>query len=73
MGSTFKKRLNLFIYLLSPSYIRYGIKGKASKAFLTQDKSGATFLCYLLGELNKLRYRSLIHGFVYLNGTDKDN
>jgi len=35
--------------------VRYGTKGKASKAFLTQDKFGATFLCYLLGQLDKLR------------------
>ncbi|XP_027050305.1 anaphase-promoting complex subunit 1-like [Pocillopora damicornis] len=35
--------------------VRYGTKGKASKAFLTKDKSGATFLCYLLGQLEKLR------------------
>ncbi|XP_068728740.1 anaphase-promoting complex subunit 1-like [Montipora capricornis] len=35
--------------------VRYGAKGKASKAFLTQGYSGATFLCYLLPQLNKLR------------------
>ena len=37
------------------SVIRHGTKGRASKAFITQDKAGASFLCYLLGQLNKLR------------------
>ena len=42
-------------FTLSCFNSRYGTKGKASKAFLTKDKSGATFLCYLLGQLEKLR------------------
>jgi len=35
--------------------VRYGAKGKASKAFLTKDQSGSTFLCYLLSQPSKLR------------------
>ncbi|KAL9954101.1 hypothetical protein ACROYT_G041596 [Oculina patagonica] len=35
--------------------VRYGTKGKASKVFLTQDKFGVTFLCYVLGQLDRLR------------------
>ena len=42
-------------FTLSCFNSRYSTKGKASKAFLTKDKSGATFLCYLLGQLEKLR------------------
>ena len=37
------------------SFIRHGTKGRASKAFITQDLAGTSFLCYLLGQLNKLR------------------
>ena len=37
------------------SFIRHGTKGRASKAFITKDKAGTSFLCYLLGQLNKLR------------------
>lgn len=36
-------------------FIRHGTKGRASKAFITQDLAGTSFLCYLLGQLNKLR------------------
>ncbi|CAH3188191.1 unnamed protein product, partial [Porites evermanni] len=41
--------------------VRHGTKGRASKAFITQDKAGASFLCYLLGQLNKLRGVEIIH------------